>query len=200
MEHEMAIRLEQMHPVLVHLPIALLPVAVVADWLGATREDDAMREVGRSAIRIAAAGAVAAAGTGLIAGEEVNEGRARDLLVTHRNLNFAATVATLALASWRSRNDRPGAVYVAAGAAAVGLVSYTAYLGGRLVYANGVGVKPAGGVYRSAAPTLRAGQLRAFFTAALVDLVHGVRHMIREVSDGNLVPHLTGSRRFSLPE
>lgn len=193
----MAIRLEQLHPMLVHLPIALLPVAVAADWLGAMHDDDALREVGRGAIRLAAVGAVAAAGSGLIAGEEVNEGAARDLLMTHRNLNFAATVTTLAMASCRRANDRPGALYRACGLAALGVVGYTAYLGGRLVYAHGVGVQPAGGVYRPGAPTLRAGQLRAFAATAFADLVHGVRHMIREVSDGKLVPHLTGARRFS---
>ena len=196
----MAIRLEEMHPTLVHLPMALLPLAVAADWLGAVRDDDSLREVGRTAIRVAAAGAVAAAGTGLIAGEEVNEGEAREMLVTHRNLNAAATVTTLAMASWRGRTERPGALYLATGFAAVGLLGYTAYLGGKMVYANGVGVKPAGGVYRAGAPTMRAGQLRAFFTAALVDLFNGVRHRVQEVSSGKFVPYLTYSRRFHLPE
>ncbi len=195
----MAIRLEEMHPTLVHLPIALLPFAVAADWLGAVRDDDALRAVGRAAIGVAAAGAVAAASTGLIAGEEVNEGDARDMLMTHRNLNAAVTATTLAMASWRTRTERPGALYLATGFAAVGLLGYTAYLGGKLVYANGVAVKPAGGVYRPGAPTLRAGQLRSFFAAALVDLFHGVRHMVSEVSDGKIVPWLTHSRRPSLP-
>ena len=98
----MAIRLEEMHPTLVHLPIALLPLAVVADWLGTTRDDDALRLVGRTAIRVAAVGAVAAASTGLVAGEQVNEGDAHEMLATHRNLNAAATITTLAMASWRS--------------------------------------------------------------------------------------------------
>src|SRR5690606_24487764 len=194
----MAIRLEEMHPTLVHLPIALLPLAVAADWIGAIRDDDALREVGRTAIRVAAVGAVAAASTGLIAGEQVNEGDAHEMLATHRNLNAAATLATLAMASWRSRNHRPGALYLATGLAAVGVVGYSAYLGGKMVYAKGVGVSPAGGVYRPGAPTMRAGQLRAFVASALVDLFNGVRHMVREVSDGKFVPHLTQSRRFNL--
>lgn len=195
----MAIRLEEMHPTLVHLPMALLPLAVVADWLGTTRDDDSMRQVGRTAIQVAAVGALAAAGSGLIAGEQVNEGDAREMLVTHRNLNAAATITALAMASWRSRNERPGAMYLATGVAAVGLLGYTAYLGGKMVYAEGVGVKPAGGVYRPGAPTLRMGQLRAFVATALVDLFNGVRHMVQEVSNGRLVPHLTNSRRFNLP-
>jgi len=196
----MSIRLEEMHPALVHLPIALLPFAVAADWLGAIRDDDELRAVGRTAIRVAAAGAVLAAGSGLIAGEEVNEGEAHDMLMTHRNLNAAVTATALAMASWRGRTERPGALYLASGAAAVGLLGYTAYLGGKMVRDHGVAVKPAGGVYRPAAPKMRAGELGSFFVAALVDLFHGVRHMLSEISNGKLVPWLTNSRRLSLPE
>lgn len=196
----MSIRLEEMHPALVHLPIALLPFAVAADWLGAIRDDDELRAVGRTAMRVAAAGAVLAAGSGLIAGEEVNEGQARDMLMTHRNLNAAVTATALAMASWRGRTERPGALYLASGAAAVGLLGYTAYLGGKMVRDHGVAVKPAGGVYRPPAPKMRAGELGSFFVAALVDLFHGVRHMLSEISNGKLVPWLTNSRRLSLPE
>lgn len=195
----MTIRLEEMHPTLVHLPIALLPFAVAADWLGAVRDDDSLRAVGRTAIRVAAAGAVLAASSGLIAGEEVNEGDARDMLMTHRNLNAAVTATALGMAAWRGRTERPGALYLASGIAAVGLLGYTAYLGGKLVYANGVAVKSAGGVYRPGAPTMRAGQLGAFFATALVDLFHGLRHMASEVANGRIVPWLTESRRLSLP-
>jgi len=196
----MAIRLEEMHPTLVHLPIALLPFAVAADFLGAVRDDDDLRAVGRTAIRVAAAGAVLAAGSGLIAGEEVNEGDARDMLMTHRNLNAAVTATALGMASWRARTERPGALYLASGLAAVGLLGYTAYLGGKMVYGGGVAVKPAGGVYRPGAPTMRAGQLGAFVMTALVDLFNGVRHMVSEVSNGKIVPWLTNARRLSLPE
>lgn len=192
----MAIRLEEMHPILVHLPIGLLPLAVAADWIATARDDDSMHEVARVAIRVAAVGAVAAATTGLIAAEEVNEGAAHDMLATHRSLNATATATALAMASWRSRHDRPGAVYLATGLVAVGLLGYSAYLGGKMVYAHGVAVQPAGGVSRPGAPTLRPGRLVAFATAALVDLFHGVRHMVHEVSNGKLVPHLTNPRRF----
>ncbi len=192
----MAIRLEEMHPTLVHLPLGLVPLAVAADWIGTMRDDDALREAARVAIRVAAVGAVAAASTGLIAGEEVNEGAAHDMLTTHRNLNAAATVTTLAMASWRSRHDRPGPVYLTAGVAAVALLGYSAYLGGRMVYAHGVAVEPAGGVSRPGAPTMRVGRLRAFAAAALVDLFNGVRHMAQEVSSGRIAPHLTNRRRY----
>ncbi len=196
----MTIRLEEMHPALVHMPIVLLPLAVGADWLGTTRDDDSLREIGRTAIRLAAIGVLASAATGLVAGEEVNaEHEAHDMLTTHRNLNFAATVTTVAMAAWRSRNERPNATYLAAGAAAVGVVSFTAYLGAKLVYQAGVAVQPARGVYRPGAPTLRPGRLRAFAAAAAIDLVNGIRHMFDEVSNGRIVPYLSSPRGVSSP-
>lgn len=52
-----------------------------------------LHSFGQKAIVLAALGAAAAATTGLIAGEEVNaEGDARDMLMTHHNLNFVATI------------------------------------------------------------------------------------------------------------
>ena len=67
----MAIHLQEMHPALVHLPIALLPLAVGADMAGSVTGNDSVLSFGQKAICIAAAGAVASAVTGLIAGEEV---------------------------------------------------------------------------------------------------------------------------------
>ena len=87
----MAIRLHQMHPALVHLPITLMPLAVGADLLGCIIGGKSLHSFGQKAIVLVAAGAGAAAVIGLIACEEVNvEGDARDMLMTHRNLNFAA--------------------------------------------------------------------------------------------------------------
>ncbi len=139
----MAIRLQQMHPAFVHLPIALLPLAVGADLLGCMSGNKSLLSFGQKAIGIAAAGAVGSAVTGLIAGEEVNvEGATHDMLVTHRDLNFVATVVAGCMAFWRAEHDRPNAAYLGTGAAGIGILAYTAYLGGTLVYDSGVGVQP----------------------------------------------------------
>lgn len=185
----MAIHLQQMHPALVHLPIALLPLAVGADLLGCVTGSKSLHSFGQKAIGIAAVGAVASAVTGLIAGEEVNvEGDSRDMLMTHRNLNFVATVVAGCMALWRAEHRRPNAIYLGAGTAGIGVVAYTAYLGGKLVYESGVGVEPAHGVYRADAPALKTGQGSAFFKTAGTDLVHGVQHMIEELREGKFVP------------
>lgn len=191
----MAIRLEQIHPAVVHVPIAMLPLAVCADLLGAATGSRALRSFGRGAITAAAAGAVASAATGLIAGEEVNvEGPTRDKLMTHRNLNAVVTLAACGMAIWRSENDRPDVGYFATGLAGMGLLAYTAYLGGQLVYEAGVGVGPAGGVYRPDAPTLKADQTEEFFRDAATNLAHGVQHMVEELQQGYVVPSIAGKR------
>ena len=190
----MTIRLEQMHPAMVHVPIAMLPVAIGADLLGAVADSDGMRSLARGAIATAAAGTVAAAVTGLIAGEEVNvEGRSRDRLMTHRNLNAVVTLTTCCLAMWRARHDRPNGAYFAAGLAGMGILAYTAYLGGQLVYDTGVGVGPAKGVYRPDAPVL-PDQAGEFVRDAATDLAHGAGHMVEELGQGYVIPAIAGKR------
>jgi uncharacterized membrane protein len=185
----MAIGLQEMHPALVHFPIALLPLAVGADAIGSLTGNQSAFSFGQKAVCVAAVGAAAAAVTGLIAGEEVNvEGPSQDALMTHRNMNFIATVAAIGMVLWRVKHRKPNAAYLGIGAAGVGILAYTAYLGGKLVYQVGVGVEPAHGVYRPDAPALRTGEIGQFIEAAGIDLVHGVEHMVEEVADGKIVP------------
>ena len=188
----MAIRLEQIHPSLVHLPIALLPLAVGADLVGAVLGNRSLLTCGRRAI--------AAAAAGLIAGEEVNvEGASRDKLMTHRNLNAIVTTIASGMAVWRARHEVPTAGYFGAGIVGMAVLAYTAYLGGALVYESGVGVAPAHGVYRPGAPTLRTDQMGAFVGAAATDLVHGVQHMAEELRQGHFVPAIAGKRSERQP-
>lgn len=191
----MAIGLQEIHPAVVHLPIAFLPLSVGADLLGRVT-DEPLLSFGRKAIVVAAAGAAGAGISGLIAGEEVNvEGESRDMLMTHRNLNFLGAVVLGCMAFWRLRHDRPTAAYLGVGAAVTGLLGYTAYLGGKLISDFGVGVRPAKGVYRPDAPALGAAPVASFAKDAATDLVHGVQHMIEEVGYGQLVPALVGGSR-----
>ena len=137
----MAIRLEQLHPSLVHLPIALLPLAIGTDLLGTITGRRSIHAFGRGAIAMAAVGAALSAVTGLIASEEVNvEGASRDKLMTHRNLNAVATIVASAMAVWRARHGAPTAAYFGVGILGMSVLAYTSYLGGQLVYEFGVGV------------------------------------------------------------
>jgi uncharacterized membrane protein len=189
----MSLRLQEMHPAIVHAPIVLLPFAIGADIAGYATNDPSLLSFGQKAIVAAAIGGIAAVVTGLIAGEEVNvEGESRDMLMTHRNLNVAAAVIASGLAIWRSRRKRPSAAYLGIGAAGVGVLGYTAYLGGKLVFDDGVGVAPANGVYRPDAPRLGKGDMGAFLKDAATDVGHGVMHMVEEVSKGLIIPAIVG--------
>jgi uncharacterized membrane protein len=195
-----SLRLQEIHPAIVHAPIVLLPLAIGADVIGHAANDPSFLSLGRKAIVAAAIGGVAAVITGLIAGEEVNvEGESRDMLMTHRNLNVAAAVIAGGLALWRSRRKRPNAAYLGLGAAGVGVLAYTAYLGGKLVYDDGVGVAPAKGVYRPDAPQLGKDGTGAFLKDAATDLGHGVKHMVEEVSKGLIIPAIVGGSKAEQP-
>ena len=194
----MTLRLQEVHPSLVHFPIALFPVSIGADVVGRATGNRGLLETARHTIELAAVGAALAGVTGLVAQEEVNvEGETMDMLITHRNLNIAATLVMGALALWRSRHYRPSLGYLSLGLAGVGALTYSAYLGGSLVYKHGVGVKSAGGQFRENPPELgEAGENAAFARDAAADLVHGVKHLGKETAEGKIVPSLTdGARR-----
>ena len=191
----MAIRLQEMHPFFVHFPIALLPLAVGADLVGLAIDNAPLQSFGEIAIVAAALGAVAAVVTGLIAGEEVlnaEEGRPRAMLQTHRTLNVIVMITMCAMAVWRPLLDAPSIAYLGVGIAAIIVILYTGYLGGKLVAEFGVGVEPAKGVWRADAPALGRGRsVIAFVKESGVDFGHGVKHLVQEVAAGKIIPTLT---------
>lgn len=191
----MAIRLHEVHPALVHLPIVTLPLAVGADLLGRATGDPDLLEVGRRAMTVAAAGALVSAITGLIAQEEVStEGESHDMLITHRNLNLLATLTATAMATWRSRRE-PSAGYLALGLAGIGVVGYTAYLGGKMVYQHGVGVEAADGLYDKRVPELRRGQIGRVARQSVRDLEKALPAAVKELGEGKVAPSLARHER-----
>ncbi|HET7565475.1 MAG TPA: DUF2231 domain-containing protein [Gemmatimonadaceae bacterium] len=177
---------------MVHFPIAFLPIAIGADLLGRLTGSRTLMTLGKAAIGIAAAGAATAATTGLIAQQEVNaDGEALDMLITHRNLNLAATAVATAMATWRGARDEPSAPYLALGLASTALVYYTAYLGGHMVYQFGVGVQPADGIAHGHAPALTAADATYVAKHAAEDLKEAVGLTAKEVGEGKLIPAIT---------
>lgn len=187
----MTMRLQELHPSLVHFPVALLPVAVGADLVGRLTGSRTLLEVGRRLMPLAAAGAAVAAVTGLAAQEEVKaEGGALDMLITHRNLNLALVGVATAMAVWRSARERPTATYLALGVAGTGVMTYTASLGGGMVYEHGVGVAAARGVRERDVPELRLGTLASAGRTLARDIASGARLTVQEIAEGKLVPAL----------
>jgi uncharacterized membrane protein len=173
----MVLRLSELHPALVHFPIALLPLAIGADGAGVLTRNRELLVLGRWGITAAAVSAGFAGVSGFIAQEEVNVvPEARKILRAHRALNVGALFAMTGLAVARSRMRRPGRAYLLTGLATVATVGVSAYLGGRMVYDYGVGVRKVTGVSRgdrSLDDVRRAG------ATAARDLGAGLTHLAR---------------------
>lgn len=198
----MPIGLQEMHPAMVHFPIAFLPLSLGADALGRLTGDYALLEMGRRTMPLAAASAVTAAAFGLVAQQAVHaEGQAHDLLVTHRTLNAGLVGVTAAMAARRLRTHRPSLGYLAVGLAALGAMGYSAYVGGRMTYAHGVGVKPAGGLNEARGPEIGLGNAGEGARIAAGNLADGIRGAARETASGELAPALASpDEAFDEPE
>ncbi len=189
----MPMRLQEVHPALVHFPIAILPLTVAADVAARVTGDGRLSWLGRWGMVASAASALAAGLAGLIAQEEVNvAGASMDTLITHRSLNLSVVALTSTLAARRLREDRPGVGYLAAAAAGVGLLLYSGYLGGKVVYEYGVGVGPADGLWQGGGPALTPSNVAEVASKAAHDLGMGVKHLVQETAQLKLVPSIFG--------
>jgi uncharacterized membrane protein len=185
----MPMRVQEVHPALAHFPVALLPTAVAADVVGTLTDNDSLMEMGRQLMPLAAA-SVAATGIAGFAAQEAIRTRdvSHDLLITHRTLNIGLLALSVGLAAIRARSRRPSAGYLLAGLAGAALVTYSGYLGGRMVYAHGVGVDPADGVEHERAPEVpRDGFGRAAQTAA-GNVGQAIRHTAHDMAEGQIAP------------
>ena len=135
--------LHELHPAVVHAPLALLPTATVADLIAVATGDKSWAKVGRRLWVAGTLSALFSGVAGLAASQEVKlqEPRARDMVFLHGLGNALITVGAIGVTLWR--RGRPPSV----GQCAVGLVAnaaavYTATLGGMMVYELGVGINP----------------------------------------------------------
>ncbi len=143
----MALRTHELHPSVVHAPLALLPTAAVMDLLACSSLR--RRRLDRTGVVLwwaTAASALVAGLSGMAASQEIEPRteRARDMMFLHGIGNAGLAVAALGLAAYRTRH-RASLTSAVAGLVAAGAATYTAYLGGELVYAHGAGVVPLGG-------------------------------------------------------
>lgn len=189
----MAMRLQEVHPSLVHFPLTLVPLAVGADAIGRFTGNKKLTWLGRWGIAASAITGAVAGLAGLIAQEEVNvSGNTMDMLITHRNLNLAAVGAITALAFQRARVKEPSIGYLLGGFAALGVMVYSGYIGGELVYRHGVGVEPAGGLWEGGGPELTLKNTGEVVRTAGKGLGMGFVHLGKETAEGKLIPTLTG--------
>lgn len=133
--------LHELHPSVVHAPLALLPTATVADLIAVASGDPAWERVGRRLWIAGAASAVFAGVAGLAASQEVRmkDPHARDMVFLHGAGNAVITLSALGVAFWRQSN-RPSVGQCALALGAIAGALYTATLGGKMVYELGVGI------------------------------------------------------------
>jgi uncharacterized membrane protein len=192
----MTMRIQELHPALVHYPIALLPVALAADAAGRLTGDRTLLAVGKQGMKLAAASAMVAAAAGVLAQEAGRYDRTKhELLVTHRNLNLGLVALTAVMAVRRSRRRHPSLGYLAAGLAGLGTMAYSAYLGGHMVYEHGLGVSAAGGLREEEAPELTPGNARDVLATSGRHMERGLRRAAADLARGEVAPWLTGSGR-----
>ena len=188
----MAMRLQEVHPSLVHYPLAFLPTTLACDTLGKLTGSRTLLNIGRYGMAMTA-GSVALAGVfGLIAQQEVNaRGEAGAMLTTHRNLNLALLGMTTAMAASRIRRKKPTMRYLLTGLGGLGAALYSAYLGGKMVYEHGVGVAAAGGLKEGHAPEITPSTLEEAARHAASDVRDGVERAAKNLAEGPYIPAIT---------
>lgn len=133
------------HPAVVHFPIALVPVSVVADVIAYATGSVALRAVAWWCLVVGATAVAFAVVFGFVDMERQEiEHDVHHRVHTHMKVGLTVLAATSALAVWRWVVDvRGGAVglgYLAVGLLVVGLATFQGWLGSELVYRYGVGV------------------------------------------------------------
>ena len=192
----MAMKLHELHPSLIHFPLALLPVSIGADLLGRLTGSESLLDLGRKTMPLAAASGLVAGVAGLMAQTEVKaEGKAMDLLKTHRTLNLGLVAIAGAMAVQRARDEKPSAAYIGLGLAGIAAMMYSAYLGGDMVYRDGVGIEAADGVReRPKVPELSRQEAGRAVRTAATDTAKGIQLTVEESAKGDLVPTFTNRR------
>lgn len=139
--------MQNIHPLFVHFPIALLSVGLLCDILGRAFKKDSFNNAGWWCQVFGIAAIAVAAITGLVAESTVKHSDAsHSIMETHKTFMLIAAGIFAFLFVWRiiRKTLLPQVMpllitYFIIGAFGAGIMSYGAHLGGRLVYEFGVG-------------------------------------------------------------
>ena len=133
------------HPVLVHFPIALWLTALLFWLLATARRRDDLWNAGRWLLYIGTVGGLMSVASGFWATEQMgHDSPGHGLVHVHRNFMVAATtlavlVAAAAYASRRSKSTRVRAALTAALVLTAGVMTVGADRGAELVFRYGIG-------------------------------------------------------------
>jgi uncharacterized membrane protein len=135
------------HPSLVHFPIAFLTAFFLLELLGTLLKHNSLRTSASAMLYCGAVGAVLAAAAGLYAASAVTHGQAvHEIMEWHEHIGLTVAGLALILSTWRLLLKHPltgmaQALHLfLAGIMAAGIV-FGADLGGLMVYQHGVAVQ-----------------------------------------------------------
>ena len=137
----MQMRVHELHPALIHAPLALLPSTVVVDLTAALTGDRKLDRAARSLWWTTAASGLLAGLAGMAASQEVKKDKhTSDMMFLHGLGNVVIVLGAFGIAAWRTTH-RASLVTGLLGLKAFAFAAYTGWLGGEMVYEHGVGVK-----------------------------------------------------------
>lgn len=136
--------MENIHPLFVHFPIALLLTGFLLDGLGFLLKKSGLSIAGWWCFGLGVLSAIAAVITGLQAEETVTLSQeASEVLEMHEHFQLYSTAVLVGLLIWRCLKWRLipplASAYFVVALLAVGAISYGSHYGGELVYEYGVG-------------------------------------------------------------
>lgn len=139
--------MENLHPVFVHFPLVLLPLSFVFLLLGRLKKWDNFELMGLWLLWLGTLGALAAAGTGLLAEEQVSVPAAADAVIElHETLGklsagLALVLSVLSLVGRRWKVPGLSTALLVGLLLLSGMLAVGADRGGLLVYHYGVSVR-----------------------------------------------------------
>lgn len=128
------------HPLMVHLPLVALPLAVLLDALALRRPGEPWRQMATVLWLLGLAGAAGAVTTGLIAYNRVDHSEAgHGVMTLHRNVALGALALLLVsgVVRWRRARWLPA---ILVGAAGIVGIAGAGYLGGEVVFRHAIGI------------------------------------------------------------
>lgn len=137
------------HPLVIHFPIALILVMVACDFIGLLAGKKSFISAANILSVFASLGAVVAVISGTLASESIwhNEA-AHELMETHETIGFIVLGIIIVLTIFRLAVGKKiygslGWIALIIGLVGASFVTYTAFLGGEMVFDHGAGVKEA---------------------------------------------------------
>lgn len=135
--------MKPVHPILVHFPIALLSLSVAADLIGYFADVASLRDTGWWALLGAALGGIATAAAGVydMKRADITE-EVHHRVHRHMHVGLVLVAAIIGLTLWRWSVQSAGGIvpmiYLDLAVLTVALAAFQGWLGGELVYTDGV--------------------------------------------------------------